>query len=124
MLLITNVTILLAATSHVYVHYKYMARDEKNRFDWDQDNIGHVAKHKVTPEEVEQVLSNDPLFIETRIDLRSGEERILELGHTNAGRVLFVAWMVRDGFVRPITAYPANRKTRADYYKRKIDEKT
>jgi hypothetical protein len=36
-------------------------------------------------------LKNDPIHIETRVDARSGEERVLELGHTNAGRILFVA---------------------------------
>ena len=101
-----------------------MAGDEKSQFDWDAHNIAHVAKHKVTPAEVEQVLANDPLLIETQIDPKSGEERILELGHTDAGRVLFVTWTPRGGFVRPVTAYRANRKTRADYYKRKIDDKT
>jgi len=100
-----------------------MARPQKSLFDWDKHNLAHINKHKVTPEEVEQVLSNDPLFIETRIDLKSGEERIRELGHTNAGRVLFVGWMQRGDFVRPVTAYPANRKTCAAYYQRKNDEK-
>jgi hypothetical protein len=48
-----------------------MARDEKSRFDWDRYNIAYVAEHKVTPEEVEQVLLSDPFFIETRIDRKS-----------------------------------------------------
>ena len=100
-----------------------MARDEKSRFDWDRHNIAHVAEHKVTPEEVEQVLLNDPIFIETRIDRKSGEERILELGHTNAGRVLFVAWTPRGALPRPVTAYSAKRKVRAAYMqKRKSDD--
>ena len=99
-----------------------MARDEKSRFDWDQHNIAHVAEHKVIPEEVEQVLSNDPIFIETRIDRRSGEKRILELGHTNAGRVLFVAWTSRGAFLRPVTAYSAKRKVRAAYMKKRKDD--
>lgn len=99
-----------------------MARNKKSRFDWDRHNIGHVANHKVRPEEVEQVLSNDPVLIETQIDPISGEERVLELGHTKTGRVLFVVWTQRGGEVRPVTSYPANRRIRSAYYKRKSDE--
>jgi uncharacterized DUF497 family protein len=70
-----------------------------------------VAAHRVETSEVEEVLANDPIRIETRKDTRSGEERILELGHTNAGRVLFVGWSPRGERMRPITAFDANRKT-------------
>ena len=92
-----------------------MARDETRRFDWDRHNIGHAAKHKVKPEEVEEVLSNDPVFIESEIDDISGEERISELGHTNAGRILFVVWTPRGKHVRSVTAYDADLKTQALY---------
>ena len=30
-------------------------------FDWDSANIGHIAEHDVTPEEVEDVLLGDSL---------------------------------------------------------------
>jgi uncharacterized DUF497 family protein len=66
---------------------------------------------------------NGPVRIETRTDARSGEERILELGHTNAGRVLFVAWTPRGEFTRPVTAFDANRKTRTAYQRRRHEEK-
>jgi uncharacterized protein len=86
-------------------------------YDWDQHNEGHIAVHGVERNEVEEVLANGPVYIETRIDPRSGEERILELGHTNAGRVLFVAWTPRGKRTRPVTAFDADRKTRARYHK-------
>jgi hypothetical protein len=34
-----------------------MARHETGRFEWDRHNVAHIARHKVTPEEVEEVLS-------------------------------------------------------------------
>lgn len=71
----------------------------------------------MTREEVEQVFANRPVYIETRIDARSGERRVLELGHTTAGRVLFVAWTLRGDLTRPITAFDADRKVRAAYNK-------
>jgi hypothetical protein len=30
-------------------------------FDWDEANIGHMARHSVLPEEAEQVILNDPV---------------------------------------------------------------
>jgi uncharacterized DUF497 family protein len=93
------------------------------RYDWDEHNQGHLAAHRVEPTEVEEVLANDPIRVETRMDARSGEERVLELGHTNTGRILFVAWTPRGRLKRPVTAFDANRKTRAAYQRRRNEEK-
>ena len=30
-------------------------------FEWDEANIGHLARHSVLPEEAEQVILNDPV---------------------------------------------------------------
>jgi predicted DNA binding CopG/RHH family protein/uncharacterized DUF497 family protein len=69
--------------------------DRGPQYDWDRHNLGHIAAHRVEPHEVEEVLANEPIYVETRTDSQSGEERVLELGHTNTGRVLFVAWTPR-----------------------------
>jgi uncharacterized DUF497 family protein len=66
---------------------------------------------------VEEVLANNPIYFGSRNDERTGEERVLELGHTNAGRVLFVVWTSRAELTRPVTAWDANRKDRAKYRK-------
>jgi len=92
-----------------------MLHSAKSPLDWDRHNIGHIAKHKVKPEEVEQVLSNNPVLIEMETDELSGEERISELGQTNAGRVLFIVWTLRGRRTRPVTAFDADPKTRALY---------
>jgi uncharacterized DUF497 family protein len=97
--------------------------DPSPQYDWDRYNKGHIAAHHVEPHEVEEVLANEPVYIETRIDTQSGEERVLELGHTNTGRVLFVAWTPRGEVTRPVTAFEANRKTSAAYQKRRYEEK-
>jgi len=96
--------------------------DRTSQYDWDRHNRGHIAEHDVEPHEVEEVLANDPVYIETRMDDNSGEERILELGHTNRGRVLFVAWTPRGERTRPVTAFEANRKTRTAYERRRYEE--
>src|ERR1017187_9949308 len=51
----------------------------KMPFDWDQANTEHIARHRVTPAEAEQVISGASLPIETG----SGEERHTELGQTD-----------------------------------------
>ena len=74
-------------------------------FDWDDDNRKHLATHKVAPAEFEQLLNNDPLDLE--YELIDNEARYRSVGLTNAGRLLSVAWTIRHGKVRAITAFPA-----------------
>ena len=87
------------------------------KYDWDEHNEAHVALHGITKLEVEEVLANEPPHSATHIDEVSGEERNVELGHTDAQRVLFVVWTPRRGRTRPVTAFPAKRKTRIEYWR-------
>ena len=57
-------------------------------FDWDETNIRHLERHRVTPQEAEQVIFNNPLDLEMKIV--EGEERCVNLGATRRGRVLMV----------------------------------
>jgi uncharacterized protein len=82
-------------------------------FDWDDSNIGHLRRHKVTPQEFEEVLLNDPLDLE--YETETGEERYKSLGATRLGRILIAVWIVRDGSIRAITAYPANAQYRKTF---------
>jgi uncharacterized DUF497 family protein len=52
------------------------------------------------------VLNNDP--IDLQFDLIGGEERYRSVGLTNGGRLLSMAWTIRNGKVRAITAFPAS----------------
>ena len=83
----------------------------KMPFDWDQANTEHIARHRVTPAEAEQVISGASLPIET--EDRSGEERHTELGQTDTGRLLVVVWTWRRRRIRVGTPFPANRRWRA-----------
>jgi len=77
-------------------------------FDWDDGNKKHLATHNVTPAEFEQVLTTIPGSGFAVID---GEERYRSVGITNGGRFLLVAWTVRGGRVRAVTAFPASAST-------------
>jgi uncharacterized DUF497 family protein len=80
------------------------------KFDWDDANISHIARHGVTPEEVEQAFANDSIVVlATR---RSGEERVLCAGLTDAGRPLQFVYTMRRGKIRVVTAHTAHKKIR------------
>jgi uncharacterized DUF497 family protein len=86
-------------------------------FDWDDANVGHLARHRVRPAEVEQVLKGGslPLGSEDYDD----EERHTEVGETVSGRLLMVAWTWRRGRIRVVTAFPPGRKWKSLWKKRK-----
>jgi len=80
------------------------------KFDWDQANIHHVAEHGVSPAEAEQVVLNAPFDLE--LQTRSGEERTVQVGATDVGRILVVVTTWREGKVRVITAFPEEKDSR------------
>lgn len=88
-------------------------------FEWDEANIDHIRRHRVTPEEAEQAFANDPM--ELAAINRKGEARRLTIGPTDAGRLLAVASTQRKRKIRIVTAYPANRKQRRIYEENKSE---
>ncbi|MBI3645973.1 MAG: BrnT family toxin [Acidobacteriales bacterium] len=82
-------------------------------FDWDDANIAHIARHNVTPEEVEQVFANDPMDLGAEVV--DGEERYAGVGHTKRLRVLVLIWTMRGGATRPITAFDASERLARRY---------
>jgi uncharacterized DUF497 family protein len=75
-----------------------------------------LGAHKVTPAEFEQLLNNDP--IELNFELMYKEERYRSVGLTDGGRLLSVAWTIRKGKVRAITAFPASVSDRKAFLER------
>ncbi len=81
---------------------------------WDEWNVPHIARHSVTPEEVEAACHADPVLYR-----RSYKDRLMLLGETSTGRVLaIVIGPVPDapaGTWYAFTARPAHRSERRDY---------
>jgi uncharacterized DUF497 family protein len=68
-------------------------------FEWDDDNVLHIERHRFTPEEVEEVFTSEYLVRRTR------ERRYVALGETLDGRLAFVVFRrLTGGVVRVITA--------------------
>lgn len=83
---------------------------ESFQFDWDEQNIGHLARHQISPAEAEEVVRNRPLDLEAQ--LRNGEERLPHIGETDAGRILIVVTTMQGKKIRVVTAWPGNKNSR------------
>ena len=83
-------------------------------FEWDDSNIQHIARHNVSPDEVEDVAFEDEPWI------RKGRKKSrYMLGYTIAGRYLFIVYVLRHkGTARVITAMDMDQKTKRLYRKR------
>ena len=82
-------------------------------FDWDSENIGHIAKHNVAPEEAEEVILGD--FLDIGFDVVDGEERWSYLGETNDGRILRTTITLRGKRMRVVTAFEPEKHWKVFY---------
>jgi uncharacterized protein len=86
--------------------------DSGRKFQWDQGNRGHIARHGITTAEVEEAFRSGVTIL--RFDERGGEVRALCAGKTEAGRVIQIVYTKRAGKIRVVTAHEA-RKLRKFY---------
>ena len=87
-----------------------------DEFIWPEDRIEHIARHGVTPEEVEEVCFGKALVRRPKSDGESPVYYIL--GQTVAGRYLFcVVIRFPDGNGYPVTAREMTAKEKRRYSK-------
>jgi uncharacterized DUF497 family protein len=80
----------------------------------DDNNIEHIARHGVFPDEVEDVAFDDDPWIRKG---RKGTRYML--GYTVAGRYLFFVYVLKGkGIARVITSMDMDDKTKKLYKKR------
>ncbi len=87
-------------------------------FEWDDGNRRKSAdKHDVTPDEAQQVFSNEPLLLMDDRMHSGHEPRFHAYGQTNAGRLLQISFTLRDGgrTIRVISSRPMSRRERERY---------
>jgi hypothetical protein len=81
---------------------------------WRGDRIEHIARHSITPEEVEEALFDDRGGVLLRVGPaeRNPEETIYRyFGRTSAGRYLMVVLLdLGEGLAMPITAREMTRQ--------------
>ena len=81
---------------------------------WPRDRIEHIARHSITPDEVEEVCFGRPLVLRAK---SHGDNPVYYvLGQTDAGRYLFsVIIQFPDGRGYPVTARPMTEKEKRRY---------
>ncbi len=88
-------------------------------FDWDDDNIDHIARHHLEPEEIEQAVY-DPRRKSIDVYNIPSEKRRGLLGQTETGRLIAVILTIRIGkngesLLRCVTARDANKTEQKIY---------
>ncbi len=84
-----------------------------NAFEWDEENIEHILRHNVVPDEVEEACINKPHV------RRTADKRYLVYGVTYSGRYLFIVGINKGKEVfRVITARDMTEREKF-FYKRR-----
>jgi len=85
-------------------------------FDWDAANtVKNWDRHKVTPEEAEDLFFHDPFVVRGDLKHSGRERRYRALGHTSRGRLLFVAFVVRNKLIRVVSVRDMNQRETEEY---------
>lgn len=88
------------------------------RFQWDEGNLlKNWERHHVSAGEREQTFFNRPLIAAPDEKHSVDESRFYALGHTDAGRYLFIVFTIRGRMIRVISARDMNRRERKAYEK-------
>ena len=87
-------------------------------FEWDTDNLRHIGRHGLAPEDIEPIVTD----VRTEISafyLRNGELRATATGAHADGRIVVVVFTPRwSGAIRVVTAYPASPRRQREYRER------
>ena len=83
-------------------------------FEWDDGNESELARHLITPEEVEQVFDNQPAWASNK---RNRPGNRLMIGRTNGGRLLTIAVHIFPELelIRAITGWGTTSGERTRY---------
>ena len=85
-------------------------------FDWDDANTHkNWERHRVVPEEAEDVFFHEPLVVRSDPRHSKREKRYYALGQTGAGRRLFVVFTVRRKLIRVSSTRDMNRNETETY---------
>jgi len=85
-------------------------------FDWDEDNtVKNWERHRVTPEEAEDVFFHDPFLLRSDAVHTKREKRYGALGKTSRERRLFVAFTIRSNLIRVISVRDMTRREPEEY---------
>lgn len=79
-------------------------------FERDRVNIEHIAEHNVIPEEAEQVFFDTNQVLDEDIKHSVTEKRLLIIGKTKEGRLLYQIFTIRGNKIRVISSRDINKR--------------
>ena len=80
---------------------------------WDEANRSHIARHGISPEEVEGVFAREPFDLGYSDE--QGEPRFSYIGSTARGRILLIIVTERGDQIRPVTAFEPSASLRKQF---------
>ena len=85
-------------------------------FEWYEGNSQkNWHLHRVTDAECEEIFFNEPLLLARDDKHSQNETRYFVLGQTESGRMLFVAFALREKLIRIISAREMTRNEKRKY---------
>ncbi len=97
-----------------------MAEALQWELDWDDANLRHLARHRISRLEFEQAMTNRPIIVD--FSNESGEERWFAVGATGNVRILYLIYTFRGDKIRPITGWDASKAMRKSYFQARHGE--
>lgn len=91
-----------------------MKNGDEIRFEWDGENISHLARHRIKASEAEEVFRKDPVI--RSHDVAYGEDRWTAAGATAPLRILVMVFTMRGEKIRLITGWDADKRTKKEYF--------
>lgn len=83
-------------------------------FEWDDVNLAHLARHRITPLEAEEVFRNDPVI--QAYEVVAAEDRWTALGASRSLRVMVLIFTMRNETIRVVTGWDADKQTKKVYF--------
>jgi len=102
------------------VQWQFMTEALRWQFDWDDANLRHLARHRISRLEFEQAMTNRPIILD--FSNESGEERWFAVGATDNVRILYLIYTYRGDQIRAITGCDASKEMRESYFQAKHSE--
>lgn len=97
---------------------KWILEQPHFEFEWDAGNsTKSLQKHKVSPENAEQVFLNKDFLVPLGIQVSptTNEPRFGALGTDLSGRKLSLSFTIREGRIRVISCRPMSKSERKNY---------
>lgn len=85
-------------------------------FHWNEANVAkNWERHRVAPEEAEDVFFHDPFVLRSDPRHSKREKRYLALGKTGKDRKLFLAFTIRGTLIRVISVRDMTQREAEEY---------